>query len=61
LVFPGLSDFGRIRLTTNDVFSVKLSNNFYLNVSFWDNFDSRPPLNAQKNAQGISTGLGWTF
>jgi putative salt-induced outer membrane protein YdiY len=61
LVFPGLSDFGRVRLTTNDVLSVKLSNNFYLNFSFWDNFDSRPPLNAQKNAQGISTGLGWTF
>jgi putative salt-induced outer membrane protein YdiY len=61
LVFPGLSDFGRIRLTTNDIFSVKLSNNFYLNFSFWDNYDSRPPLNAQKNAQGISTGLGWTF
>ncbi len=61
LVFPGLSDFGRVRFTTNDVFSIKLSNNFYLNVSFWDNFDSRPPLNAKKNAQGISTGLGWSF
>jgi putative salt-induced outer membrane protein YdiY len=61
LVFPGLSDFGRVRLTTTDVFSVKLSNNFHLNFSFWDNFDSRPPSNAKKNAQGISTGLGWTF
>jgi putative salt-induced outer membrane protein YdiY len=61
LVFPGLSDFGRVRLTTNDVFTIKLSNNFHLNISFWDNFDSRPPLSAKKNAQGISTGLGWTF
>lgn len=61
LLFPGLSDFGRVRFTTNDVFSVKLSNNFRFNISFWDNFDSRPPLNAQKNATGISTGLGWTF
>jgi putative salt-induced outer membrane protein YdiY len=61
LVFPGLSDFGRVRMTTSDIFSVKLSNNFRLNFSFWDNFDSRPPLNAQKNAQGMSTGLGWTF
>jgi putative salt-induced outer membrane protein YdiY len=61
LLFPGLSDFGRIRFTTTDVFSVKLSNNFHLNVSFWDNFDSRPPLDAKKNALGISTGLGWTF
>ncbi len=61
LVFPGLSDFGRVRFTTSDTFSVKLSNNFRLNFSFWDNFDSRPPLSAQKNATGLSTTLGWTF
>jgi putative salt-induced outer membrane protein YdiY len=61
LVFPGLSDFGRVRFTTNDTLSVKLSNNFYWNFSFWDNFDSRPPLNAQRNATGLSTGLGWKF
>lgn len=61
LVFPGLSDFGRVRLTTTDVLSIKLSNNFHLNFSVWDNFDSSPPLNAQKNALGLSTGLGWTF
>jgi putative salt-induced outer membrane protein YdiY len=61
LVFPGLSDFGRVRFTTTDTFSVKLSNNFYWNLSFWDNFDSRPPLSAQKNATGLGAGLGWTF
>jgi putative salt-induced outer membrane protein YdiY len=61
LTFPGMSDFGRIRFTTNDTLSIKLSNNFRLNFSFWDNFDSSPPLNAQKNASGISTTLGWTF
>jgi putative salt-induced outer membrane protein YdiY len=61
LVFPGLSDFGRVRFTTNDTFTVRLSNNFHLNFSFWDNFDSNPPLNAKKNATGLNTGLGWTF
>lgn len=61
LAFPGLSDLGRVRLTTNDVLSIKLSNKFRWNFSFWDNFDSRPPLNAKKNAQGLSTGMGWTF
>src|SRR5580704_1985196 len=61
LLFPGLSDFGRVRFTTNDTFSIRLSNNFHLNFSFWDNFDSNPPLNAKKNATGLSTGLGWTF
>jgi putative salt-induced outer membrane protein YdiY len=61
LVFPGASDFGRVRMTTNDTFSVKLSNNFHLNFTFWDNFDSRPPPNAKRNAQGLSTSLGWKF
>jgi putative salt-induced outer membrane protein YdiY len=61
LLFPGLSDFGRVRFTTKDTFSVRLSNNFHLDFSFWDNFDSRPPLSAQKNATGLSTGLGWNF
>jgi putative salt-induced outer membrane protein YdiY len=61
LVFPGLSDWGRIRFTTTDTFNVKLVNNFYWNFTFWDNFDSRPPLSAQRNATGLSTGLGWKF
>jgi putative salt-induced outer membrane protein YdiY len=61
LLFPGMSDLGRVRFTTNDTFSVKLSNNFHLNLSFWDNFDSRPPLAARKNATGLSSGVGWTF
>ena len=61
LVFPALSDFGRIRFTTNDTLSVKLTNKFHLDFSLWDNFDSRPPLNARKNATGLSTSLGWTF
>jgi putative salt-induced outer membrane protein YdiY len=61
LVFPGLSDVGRLRFTTNNTLSVKLVNNFYWNFTFWDNFDSRPPLNAQRNATGLSTGLGWKF
>jgi len=60
-VFPGLSDAGRIRATTKATFNVKLPNNFYTNLSFWDNYDSRPPINAKKNELGISSGLGWSF
>jgi putative salt-induced outer membrane protein YdiY len=60
-LFPGISDAGRIRATTRTIFTVKLSNNFYTNISFWDNYDSRPPINAKKNQLGISSGLGWSF
>ena len=61
LVYPGVSDFGRIRTTTKTSLSVKLANNLALSFSFWDNFDSRPPLNAKKNELGVSTNVGWTF
>jgi putative salt-induced outer membrane protein YdiY len=60
-VFPGLSDAGRIRLTTNNTASIKLENNFRLQFTFWDNFDSRPPVLAKKNEFGISSGIGWSF
>jgi hypothetical protein len=61
LVYPGLSDPGRIRSTTKTTFSVKLVNNFHTDFSFWDNFDSRPPNNSKRNDLGISNSIGWTF
>ena len=61
LVYPGLSDAGRIRSTTKTTFSVKLVNNFHTDFSFWDNFDSRPPNNSRRNDLGISNSIGWTF
>jgi hypothetical protein len=60
-IFPGLSDIGRLRATTKTTFSVKFINNFRTNLSFWDNFDSHPPINAKKNELGISNSVGWTF
>ena len=60
-VFPGLSDAGRIRLTTNNSVTIKLVNNFHLQFTFWDNFDSRPPVSARENELGISSGIGWSF
>jgi len=60
-VFPGLTDTGRVRLTTNNSLTIKLRNNFQLQFTFWDNFDSRPPTTARKNELGISSGIGWSF
>ena len=59
--FPGLTDSGRIRLTTNNSVTIKLRNNFHLAFTFWDNYDSRPPMTARKNELGTSTGVGWSF
>jgi len=61
LVFPGLTDTGRVRVTTNNSINIKLINNFHLAFTFWDNFDSRPPLTAKRNELGVSSGIGWSF
>jgi putative salt-induced outer membrane protein YdiY len=61
LTFPGLTDAGRLRLTTNNLLTIKLKNNFHLAFTFWDNFDSQPPPTARKNELGVSTGIGWSF
>jgi putative salt-induced outer membrane protein YdiY len=59
--FPGLTNSGRLRLTTNNSLTIKLRNNFHLAFAFWDNFDSRPPVTAKNNELGISSGIGWSF
>jgi hypothetical protein len=61
LTFPGVTDAGRVRLTTNNLLTIKLRNNFHLAFTFWDNFDSRPPMTAKRNELGVSSGIGWSF
>lgn len=61
LLFPGISDHGRVRATTNNSLVIKLTNNFHFTFSFWDNYDSRPPVTAKKNELGLSSAIGWAF
>jgi len=61
LFFPGISDYGRIRMTTTNALVIKLTNNFHFQFSFWDNYDSRPPTTAKNNELGLSSAIGWSF
>jgi hypothetical protein len=61
LTFPGLTDAGRVRATTNNSLTIKLRNKFHLVFTLWDNFDSRPPATAKRNELGTSFGIGWSF
>ena len=60
-LFPGMTDAGRIRASTNNTLRIKLVNNFYFSLGLWDNYDSRPPSTAKKNEFGASSSLGWSF
>lgn len=61
LWFPSLSDPGRLRISSESGLRIELIRNFYWDFSLYENYDTRPPINAPKNDLGITTSLGWTF
>ena len=60
-VFPAVSQAGRVHVTTNAVYYVKLFSNLKWNVSFYGNWDNSPPSGFSGSDYGTSSGLGWTF
>jgi putative salt-induced outer membrane protein YdiY len=61
LLFPSLSDPGRVRLSSQSNLRIELIRNFYWNFQLYENYDTRPPIAAPKNDLGITTSVGWTF
>jgi hypothetical protein len=61
LLFPNLTDPGRVRLSSQSNLQIELARNFSWNFQLYENVDSRPPVNAPKNDLGITTSLGWKF
>ena len=61
LVFPSISDPGRVRLSSQSDLQIEIVRNLYWNFGLYDNVDSRPPVTAPKNDLGITTSLGWKF
>ena len=60
-LFPGLSDSGRIRLSSQSNLRIELIRNFFWNFQLYENYDSRPPVVAPKNDLGTTMSIGWTF
>ena len=60
-VFPALSEPGRFRFNTNATYYIKLIGNLSWNVSFYGNWDNKPPSGFSGSDYGSSAGLSWTF
>jgi putative salt-induced outer membrane protein YdiY len=60
-VYPSLSTWGRVRVGSETNVSWEFIKDLYWNLRVYENFDSKPPINAPKNDFGITTGLGWKF
>jgi hypothetical protein len=59
--YPSLTDQGRVRMGGQHSLNIELFRNFRWKFSLYENFDSRPPVNAPRNDFGTATSLGWTF
>jgi putative salt-induced outer membrane protein YdiY len=61
LVFPSLTDPGRVRLSTQSNLRIEIVRRLFWDFGLYENFDSRPPINAPRNDVGITTALEWKF
>jgi hypothetical protein len=61
-LFPGLSDWGRIRMGFNVSSKVEIFKDFNVGLSFYDEYDNRPLAGASsKNDYGINFTIGYIF
>jgi hypothetical protein len=61
LLLPAVSEPGRVFFTTNASYYIKITGNLSWNISFYGNWDNRPPGNLPGSNYGTSSGLSWTF
>lgn len=60
-LLPALSDPGRVHFNLNTSYYIKIWGKFNFNISFYGNWDTRPPAGFSGRDYGTSTGLNWTF
>jgi putative salt-induced outer membrane protein YdiY len=59
--YPSLSDWGRVRLDIDLHAKREIVSNFYLELTYYENFDNRPPGGGEKTDYGFTLGVSWTF
>jgi hypothetical protein len=62
MVFPSLTDWGRVRFEFKTKFSYEIWSDFYVGLDGFFSYDSRPPTEtASQRDYGISTSIRWKF
>lgn len=60
-LFPALNDPGRFRFNTNASYFVKIFGDISWNLTFYGNWDTKPPPHFSGSDYGTTTGVSWTF
>jgi hypothetical protein len=61
IVFPSLTDSGRVRMDLTTDFKWNLPKDLYFSMGFSTNYDSRPPGDTPKNDYIFSSSVGWSY
>ncbi len=61
VLLPAITEPSRVKFNLNTTYYIKLTGNLSWNVSFYGNWDSRPPDGLSGSDYGSSSGLSWTF
>lgn len=62
IIYAGLTDWGRIRMNLNLTTKYEILKDFNIGLTFYDNYDSRPPAGAiSTNDFGTNFTLGYDF
>ena len=59
--YPSLTSPGHFRMTLNQDIYYKFKNDFYVSLSFYDNYDNQPVSGAPSNNFGTTSSIGWSF
>ena len=61
-IYPSFTEWGRVRVEADSRVSYELVKDFYLTLSVFDQFDSRPQdVNASKNDFGTTLSISWSY
>ena len=60
-LIPAINDAGRVHFSTNTSYYWKIFGDLKWNLTFYGNWDTRPPVNFAKSDYGYSSGIKWTF
>jgi putative salt-induced outer membrane protein YdiY len=60
-VYPSLTTPGRVRINLAPSLNIEIAHNLHWSFTLYENYDSQPPVNANKNDFGVTNSIGWKF
>lgn len=60
-IFPGITNTDRIRINSEFALKYDLPMDFYIKVSYTNNFDNKPPIDVSKTDFVFKTSVGWEW